>query len=74
MTTPGTYTVRVEATNGLGTRVIGETTATVERGVQHAGIRNLRGAGRYVPSQRRADDQLRHFAVSCTPAPSGSGQ
>jgi PKD repeat protein len=26
---PGTYTVRVEATNGLGTRVIGETTATV---------------------------------------------
>ena len=26
---PGTYTVRVEATNGLGTRVIGETTAVV---------------------------------------------
>ncbi len=47
---PGTYTVRVEATNGLDTRVIGETTDDRAGGVQHAGVRR--------PSRRMGDTYL----------------
>ena len=64
---PGAYTVRVEATNGLGTRVIGETTATVLPEFNTPASATFSATGRYVSSQRRADDQLRNGAVSAYP-------